>query len=67
MYQALSPLCGRGLGTRLVVRLLVEDYLCDPSLRDRWEMTPLDIALQYRQTLVALYLSSTQASSYSVK
>ena len=61
------PLCGRGLGTRLVVRLLVEDYLCDPSLTDRWEMTPLGIALQYRQTLVALYLSSTQASSYSVK
>ena len=51
-----------------VVRVLVEDYLCDPGVRDRNRRTPADWAQSEGQTQILSYLSfieKTVSSEYN--
>ena len=46
-----------------VVRLLVEDYLCDPAVRAENGKTPADVAQSQGHTHITSYLSSIEKIS----
>ena len=48
------------LDSKSVVKLLVEDYLCDPGVRDKNGEAPADWAKSQRHTLITSYLSSIE-------
>ena len=48
--------CGR----LSVVKVLVEDYLCDPGVRDKGGVTPADLAKRKVHTQITSYLSSIE-------
>lgn len=54
----IAALCGHVS----VVRLLVEDYHCDPGVTDKYGNVPLDVARQYNKESVISFLSTFQKS-----